>query len=92
MNNITFNSVEELYQRMKPALSTKRAEMKRSGYVYATEEDIWNYLKEEKWKNSKDLSLYEMTCDIFAIDDVLIDAYLRNKMNKKNRKIYFEEE
>lgn len=88
--DITFSSVEELYQRIKPALSTKRAEMKRNGFVYATEEDIWNYLKEEKWKNSKNLSLYEMTCDIFDIDDTLIDNYLRNKMNRRTRNIYFD--
>lgn len=88
--DITFQSIEELYQRIKPALAAKRSEMKRNGFVYATEEDIWNYLKEEKWKNSKNLSLYEMTCDIFNIDDYLIDSYLRNKMNKKNRKIYFD--
>lgn len=88
--DITFQSVEELYQRIKPALSAKRAEMKRNGFIYATEEDIWNYLKEEKWKNSKNLSLYEMTCDIFNIEDTLIEFYLRNKMNKKNRKLYFD--
>ncbi|MDD3453161.1 MAG: post-transcriptional regulator [Bacilli bacterium] len=89
--DITFNSVEELYRRLKPALGARRAEMKRKGYVYATEDDIWNYLIEEKWKNSKNLSLYEMTCDIFSIDDTLIDAYLRNKLNKKNRKVYFND-
>lgn len=88
--DITFNSVEELYQRIKPALSTKRAEMRRNGFTYATEEDIWNYLKEEKWKTSKNLSLYEMTCDIFSIDDILIDNYLRNKMSRKTRKVYFD--
>lgn len=87
--DITFNSEQELYQRLKPALSARRAEMKRNGFVYATEEDIWNYLKEKRWKNSKNLSLYEMTCHIFEIDDLLIDEYLRNKMNTKNRKVYF---
>ena len=45
-----FRSEEELYDRLKPALVTKRAEMKRNGYPYVKEEDVWNYLKEKKWK------------------------------------------
>ena len=56
--DITFNSLEELYERIKPALMTKKEEMKRKGYEYIKEEDIWNYLKEVKWKNSKDLMLH----------------------------------
>lgn len=88
--NITFSSKKELYQRLKPALGAKHSEMRRNGFVYATVDDIWNYLEEVKWVNSKNLTLYEMTCDILNIDDSLIDAYLRNKLNKKNRNVYFE--
>lgn len=89
--DIAFSSLEQLYQRLKPALSARRQELKRSGYLYATEEDIWNYLKEMKWKSAKDLSLYQMACDIFEVDDRTIDCYLRNKMNVRNRKLYFED-
>lgn len=89
--NTTFHSLEELYQRIKPALYTKKQEMKRNGYVYIKEGDIWNYLKEVKWKSSKNLSLYDMTCDILNTDDAIIDAYLRDKLNLKNRRVYFEE-
>lgn len=89
--DITFNSLEELYQRIKPALLTKKEEMRRNGYVYIKEQDIWNYLKEVKWVNSRNLSLYDMTSDILNTDDVIIDAYLREKLKFKNRKVYFEE-
>ena len=89
--DVIFSSLEELYQRIRPALFTKQQEMKRNGYVYIKEADIWNYLKEVKWKSSKNLSLYEMTCDILDTDDSVIDAYLREKLTLKNRKIYFEE-
>ena len=92
MDDIVFESLEELYKRVKPALSTKKEEMKRCGYAYIKEEDIWNYLKEVKWKSSKDLSLYDMTNDILNTDDEIIDSYLRKKLNLKNRKVYFEEE
>jgi len=89
--DLVFNSLEELYQRIKPALTTKKEEMRRNGYVYIKEEDIWNYLKEIKWVNSKNLSLYQMTCDILDTKDIVIDEYLRKKFNLKNRKVYFEE-
>lgn len=89
--DITFNSLEELYRRVKPALMTKKEQMRRNGYVYIKEEDIWNYLKEVKWLDSKNLSLYQMTCDILDTDDMIIDEYLRKKLNLKNRKVYFDE-
>ena len=92
MDDIVFESLEELYKRVKPALSTKKEEMRRSGYTYIKEEDIWNYLKEVKWRSSRDLSLYDMTNDILNTDDEIIDSYLRKKLNLKNRKVYFEEE
>ncbi len=89
--DLEFNSLEELYNRIKPALTTKKEEMKRNGYVYVKEEDIWNYLKEIKWINSKNLSLYQMTSDILDTDDLIIDEYLRRKLNLKNRKVYFDD-
>ena len=89
---VEFNSLEELYNRLKPALITKRNEMNRNGYKYIKIEDIWNYLKEIKWKKSKDLSLYEMVSDVLNVDDLLIDNYLKQKLNLRNREIYFKEE
>ena len=90
--NDEFRTLEELYQRIRPALTTKKYEMHRKGFIYVKEEDIWNYLKEVKWLRSKDLSLYQMTCDILDTSDDVIDNYLRQKLNLKNRKIYFNEE
>lgn len=89
---VEFNSLEELYNRLKPALITKKNEMNRSGYQYIKIEDIWNYLKEVKWKKARDLSLYEMVSDVLNVDDLLIDDYLKQKLNLKNREIYFKEE
>lgn len=90
--DITFGSLEELYKRIKPALKTKKEEMKRAGYIYIKEEDIWNYLKENKWINSKNLSLYQMVNDVLNADDMLIDKYLKEKLNMRNRVVYFEED
>ena len=58
--DLEFGTLEELYKRLKPALLTKKNELKRSGIEYIKEEDIWNYLTEVKWANSKNLLLYQM--------------------------------
>lgn len=86
-----FNSLEELYARLKPALHTKKEEMKRAGYEYIKSEDIWNYLKESVWKKANNLSLHQMVSDILNTDSALIDAYLKEKLNMRNRTLYFED-
>lgn len=85
-----FNSLEELYVRLKPALHTKKEEMRRAGYEYIKSEDIWNYLKESVWKKANNLSLHQMVSDILNTDSELIDAYLKEKLNMRNRTVYFE--
>ena len=90
--DIEFSSLEELYKRIKPALKTKKEEMRRNGIPYIKEEDIWNYLKEIKWKKSKGLSLSEMVSDILNADDLVIDDYLKTKLNQKDRTIYFDKD
>ena len=88
--DINFETLEELYKRIKPALITKKNEMHRDGYIYIKEEDIWNYLKEIKWKDAKGLSLYDMTSDILNTDNIIIDNYLKEKLNLRNRNVYFD--
>ena len=43
--NFEFRNLKELYERLKPALRTKTNELKRIGFNYIKEEDIWNCLK-----------------------------------------------
>lgn len=88
--DINFSSLEELYNRLKPALLTKKEEMNRTLYPYIKEEDIWNYLKEVKWKKSIGLTLAEMVNDILNCDDAVVDNYLKTKLNLMNRMIYFD--
>lgn len=89
---IEFTSLRELYARIEPALEAKRMEMLRSGYPYIKKEDIWNYLKEQKWKTSTDLSLAEMVNDILNSDAELIDEHLKNTLRRTRRSAYFDEE
>lgn len=88
--DIGFNSLEELYNRLRPALLTKLSDLKANGYGYLKIEDIWNYLKENKWKSSHDLMLSDMVSDILNSDNALIDDYFKEKINEKNRKIYLD--
>ena len=87
--DLDFSSLEDLYNRLKPALRTKKRELKENGYGYLKIEDIWNYLKENKWKRSSNLSLNDMVSDILNADNEFIDDYFKEKFNEKNREVYF---
>lgn len=89
--NTEFTTLEQLYERLKPALRTKMREMRSLGYTYIREEDIWNYLKEVKWINSKNLLLFEMVRDVLNVDNGSVDSYVRQKLNSRERRIYFNE-
>ncbi len=89
--NTEFTTLEQLYERLKPALRTKMREMRSLGYAYIREEDIWNYLKEVKWINSKNLLLFEMVRDVLNVDNGSVDSYVRQKLNSRERRIYFNE-
>ena len=82
---LEFASLKELYDRLTPALITKCSEMKRVGYSYIKEEDIWNYLKEIKWKKAVNLSLHEMVNDVLNTDNVIIDKYMKDKFKNNPR-------
>ena len=88
--DLEFNSLEELYNRLRPALNVKMSDLRANGYGYLKPEDIWNYLKEKKWKSSRDLMLSDMVSDILNSDNALIDAYFKEKINEKNRKVYLD--
>ena len=89
--DIEFNSLQELYNRLKPVLYSKTEELKRQGLSYINEEDVWNYFREVKWENAKNLNLYQMVSDILNTDNILIDNHLKKKLNSRERKLYFGE-
>lgn len=81
--DMKFNSVEELYKRVYPALTTKKYELNRLGYNYIKQKDIWNYLKENKWKNSRGLTLSEMVDNILNCDNKKIEKYIKEELLKR---------
>ena len=88
--DLDFNSIEELYNRLQPALLTKKEQMRRNGYGYIKKQDIWNYLRDNMWKNSKDLSLYQMVSDILNTDDIYIDSYVKQQLKLRSRSANLE--
>ena len=79
-----FANLKDLYDRVTPALKSKKDELTRLGCEYVNELDIWNYLKNNKWKNSYNLLLYQMVDDILNIDNLLIMDYYKDKVSDKN--------
>ena len=80
MNNIKFNSLKELYERLLPAMETKVDELKSNGIKYINVNDIWEYLKNNKWKNSSDLTLSRCVDDILNTSEIEFKKYLKDKM------------
>lgn len=91
MDDIKFTSLQELYNRVKPALSTRVSEIKRLKVPYVKEEDIWNYLKTYKWNISANLTLIDMINDILAVDAYVIDEYIKNNMVRVKRDLIIDE-
>lgn len=79
MDEIVFNSLDELKHRVEPALRTRKDEFKLSKFNYITEDDIWNYLTYTKWMYDNNLGLYQMIDDIMTCNPINIDEYLNNK-------------
>lgn len=79
-----YKSQEELYQGLIPALNVKIKYLKKNKITNITKEDIWNYLKETKWKNSIDLTLADMVQDILHIDN----SELVSQKNKNKKAIF----
>ena len=76
-----YKSQLELYQGLIPALNVKVKYLKKANHKEITKEDIWNYLKETKWKNSIDLTLADMVQDILHTDNNELITY--KNQNKK---------
>jgi len=90
--DLNFNSQEELFKRVKPALNAKVMELHRLGYSYITINDVWNYLIETKWKKGKDLTLSDIVSNILHVENKSLDEYLKGKLAKTRRTQYFDDD
>ena len=81
--SMKFNSLEELYNKLVPAMETKVSELKINGISYISVQDIWDYNKKYNWSKSKDLTLSECVDDILNTSDDKYKKYAKEKMVSK---------
>ena len=84
MNEFYFKNLQDLYDRLKPALRSKVKELKIRHKLIIKEEDIFKYLSNYKWNKSSDLTLYDMVDDILYLNDDIIIDYVSNKITVKD--------
>lgn len=85
MNEIVFESQEELYKRILPALRSKKKRIHKDGYKSIREEDIWDYMRFNKWNTSIGLELCEMVDDILNTPNIkIMEYYHKIHMPKDN--------
>lgn len=73
-----FNSKEELYERVLPALKLKVKEFKKINKIEIDCLDIWNYLIETSWKSGNNLMLSDIVNDILQLENNKLITYLDN--------------
>lgn len=71
-----FTSLQQLYKKLLPAFNVKKRLILNTKYKDITNENIWSYLTETKWRNSYNLSLPEMVNDIICVDLEDINKYM----------------
>lgn len=91
INDIEFNSVFDLYKRVKPALNSKVKELKRENFDYIKEEDVWNYLIKNKWSIASGLVLCDVVDDILHTDNNKLDKFVKDQHKKRQEELLIEE-
>lgn len=62
-----FQNTEEIKERVMPALKLREDRLKKEGFNI-TSDDIWLYLKKNKWCKDTNLTLNEIVNDILKLD------------------------
>ncbi|KIL46110.1 post-transcriptional regulator [Jeotgalibacillus campisalis] len=61
-------SFEEVFNELGPALTSKAEELHLYGYDSVTEQALWHYLVQKKWKNEEnDIPLHVVVNDVLTI-------------------------
>ena len=81
-----YKNQKELFDSLKPAFNVKLRLIKKD-YDYITKNDIWNYLKINKWCKDVGLTISEMVDDIIMVDIDKVDRFLKEYIKKQERKL-----
>lgn len=80
---INIKSQKELYNKIKPALRCKKNSLINEGITIASEDDIWDYLKNNKWNKGNNLMLYEIVDDVLNTPGYIFQSYVLDKISNK---------
>lgn len=80
--DIYFNNLQELKMRITPAIKSKIRELRSRQYLITEFDDIWEYLKTNKWLVSSNLTLYDIVNDILKLDNDTIEEYSIKRRNR----------
>ncbi len=69
----------ELYLKLIPAFNVKKRLINYTRHKHITNENIWHYLVETKWKISYNLTISDIVNDIITVDVDLINKYMGGK-------------
>lgn len=81
-----YKSKEQLFKALNGAFNVKIRLINKI-YPYIKKEDIWNYLKINKWRHDINLTISEMTNDIINVDAAEIDEFLKEKLKHQEREL-----
>ena len=72
---------------VEPAMRSKMEEFRLFGYEEVTEEIVWQFLQQKKWKNRKieELKLYELVNDILAVKISEVMNFMTMEVFKNDR-------
>jgi len=81
-----YTSQKELFNSLIPAFNVKLRIINKD-YDYITKNDIWNYLKINKWCKDVGLTISEMVDDIIMVDIDKVDRFLKEYIKGQERKL-----
>ncbi|MGG0382683.1 post-transcriptional regulator [Priestia filamentosa] len=72
---------------VEPAMRSKMEEFRLFGYEEVTEEIVWQFLQQKKWKNRKieELKLYELVNDILGVKISEVMNFMTIEVFKNDR-------
>ena len=82
MINLEYQSLEELYKDLSGAFDVK-IRLIGKDYSHIKKEDIWEYLRINKWSKDEGLTISEIVNDIIEVDIKKVDIYKREKISKE---------
>ena len=84
VNKERFKTIEELYQRVLPALRIKVKDMKLEKLALIDEKSLWDYFCNKKWRIQKSITLGEMIDDILNTDSFQIYHEMKGMFGRED--------